>query len=277
LSTAPAARARIRRHFRAQAEDVFDAWIDPAKIRHWFGPGLGELGQIDIDPRVGGRFTIVQRRAHGDATHTGEYLELERPRRLAFTWSTPPQADQSRVHIEIGAVADGCELSLTHDMEARWAPHVERIEHGWSTQMDALATLLEQRADPMSTYRTVTPYLVVPDADAELAFLAKAFAARETLCHRCPDGTVQHAELQIGDSLVMVGQAGGSIDPRPAAIYLWVEDVDATYERAVAAGATPESAPTDKPYGHRTGGVVDANGVTWWISSPMAAVHRGAR
>ena len=52
-----AAAVVLVRHFRAQAEDVFDAWIDPAKIRHWFGPGLGELRQIDIDPRVGGRFT----------------------------------------------------------------------------------------------------------------------------------------------------------------------------------------------------------------------------
>jgi len=158
-------------------------------------------------------------------------------------------------------------------MEARWAPHVERIEHGWSTQVDALATMLEQRADPMSTYRTVTPYLVVSDADTEMAFLSNAFAARETLCHRHPDGMVQHAELQIGDSLVMVGQAGGPIEPRSAAIYLWVDDVDATYDRALAAGATSESAPADKPYGHRTAGVVDPNGVTWWIGSPLAMVR----
>jgi uncharacterized protein YndB with AHSA1/START domain/uncharacterized glyoxalase superfamily protein PhnB len=270
LSTAPAVRARVRRQFRVQAEDVYDAWIDPAKIRQWFAPGMGEIRDVEIDARVGGRFRIVQRREHGDATHTGEYLELERPRRLAFTWSTPPQPDQSRVHIEIGAVADGCELTLTHEMEPRWAPHVDRIERGWSTQLDAMATMLEHRADPMSTYRTVTPYLVVGDADAEIVFLSKAFAARETLCHRDESGEVRHAELQIGNSLVMLGQAGGTIAPRAAAIYLWVEDVDATYDRALAAGAASESAPADKPYGHRTAGVVDANGVTWWIASPLA-------
>ena len=81
-----------------------------------------------------------------------------------------------------------------------------------------------------------------------------------------------HAELQIGDSLVMLGQAGGAFEPRAAAIYLWVEDVDATYDRAIAAGGTSESVPTDKPYGHRVGGVIDPNGVTWWIGSPLGPV-----
>ena len=141
MSTAPAVRARIRRHFRAQAEAVFDALIDPAKIRQWFAPGMGETHRIEIDPRVGGRFAIAQRRADADVTHTGEYLKLERPRRLSFSWSTPPQADQSRVHIEIRAVEDGCELTLTHEMEPRWAPHVDRMEHGWATQLDAMASL----------------------------------------------------------------------------------------------------------------------------------------
>lgn len=273
MATAPAVRARVRRLFRAQAEDVFDAWIDPAKIRQWFAPGMGETRQIDIDARVGGSFCIVQRRADADAIHTGTYLELERPRRLVFTWSTPPQSDRSRVHVEIGAVADVCEVMLTHEMEPRWAPHVDRIERGWSTQLDAMASLLEHRADPMSAYRTVTPYLVVADADAELAFLSQAFAGREMQCHRGEGGAVMHAEVQIGDSLVMLGQAGGAIEPRPAAIYLWVEDVDATYDRALAAGGTSESVPADKPYGHRVGGVVDPNGVTWWIGSPVDATR----
>ena len=273
MSTAPAVRARIRRHFRLQAEDVFDAWIDPAKIRQWFAPGMGEMRRVDIDARVGGSFCIVQRRGDVDATHIGEYLELERPRRLAFTWRTPPLPDQSRVHIEIDAVTDGCELRLTHDMEPRWAQHVDRIEHGWSTQMDAMATLLEQRADPMSAYRTVTPYLVVRDADAEIAFLTQAFAARETACHRGEDGSVMHAELQIGDSLIMLAQAGGAFEPRPAAIFLWVEDIDATYDRALGAGGTSEAVPTDKPYGHRVGAVVGPNGVTWWIGSPLGIVR----
>lgn len=124
-------------------------------------------------------------------------------------------------------------------------------------------------ADSKDTYRTVTPYLVVPDADAELAFLKAAFGGAEANCQRNPDGTVMHAEIKIGDSLVMLGQAGGPWKPRPAALYLWVEDVDATYARALQAGATSESEPEDKPYGHRNAGVIDQNGVTWWIGAPV--------
>lgn len=119
------------------------------------------------------------------------------------------------------------------------------------------------------TYRTVTPYLIVPDADAELAFLKAAFGATEANCHRGPDNTVMHAEIEIGDTLVMLGQAGGPWKPRPAALYLWVEDVDATYARALQAGATSESEPEDKPYAHRNAGVIDPNGVTWWIAAPV--------
>ena len=123
--------------------------------------------------------------------------------------------------------------------------------------------------DSRDTYHTVTPYLVVPDADAELAFLKSAFGGTQALCHRNADGSVMHAEVMIGDSLVMLGQAGGPVTPRTAALYLWVEDVDATYARALQAGATSESRPEDKPYGHRNAGVVDPNGVTWWIGAPV--------
>jgi len=125
-------------------------------------------------------------------------------------------------------------------------------------------------ADTLDTYRTVTPYLVVPDADAELRFLTTAFGATEKSCQRRDDGTVMHAELNVGDSLVMIGQAIGVWKALPAALYLWVPEVDATYARALAAGATSQSAPEDKPYGHRNAGVVDSNGITWWIAAPVA-------
>jgi uncharacterized glyoxalase superfamily protein PhnB len=124
-------------------------------------------------------------------------------------------------------------------------------------------------ANVTDTYRTITPYLVVPSADLELTFLKTAFGGTEVSCQRNPDNTVMHAEMTIGDSLIMLGQAGGQCAPRPAAFYLWVNDVDATYAKALAAGATSESGPEDKPYGHRNAGVVDPNGITWWIGAPV--------
>jgi PhnB protein len=123
--------------------------------------------------------------------------------------------------------------------------------------------------DTMDSYRTITPYLVVPDGDAELAFLKAAFGGTERYCARTPEGAVMHAEVAIGDSMLMLGQAGEEWKALKAALYLWVKDVDATYAKALAAGATSQSDPVDKPYGHRIGGVVDGNGITWWIGSPV--------
>ncbi|HEU4889977.1 MAG TPA: VOC family protein [Vicinamibacterales bacterium] len=123
--------------------------------------------------------------------------------------------------------------------------------------------------DTLNTYRTLTPYLVVPDADAEMRFLKAAFGATETLCHRGAEGKVMHAELTVGDSLVMIGQSSGEWKPLTAALYVWVTDVDGTYTRALEAGAASQSAPENKPYGHRNAGVVDRNGITWWIASPV--------
>lgn len=125
-------------------------------------------------------------------------------------------------------------------------------------------------ADSSETYRTITPYLVVPDADAELSFLKSAFGGTEVVCQRNADNSVMHAEIKIGDSLIMMGQAGDQAKALAAALYLWVDDVDATYARAVQSGATSQSAPEDKPYGHRNAGVVDRNGITWWIGAPVA-------
>ena len=120
-----------------------------------------------------------------------------------------------------------------------------------------------------SPYRTVTPYLLVTRADAELDFLKAAFGAEEREVTRNPDGSIMHAEVTLGDSLVMLGQAGGQWKPRDGSFYLWVADVDATYRRALDAGAVSESEPEDKPYGHRNAGVIDPNGLTWWIAAPV--------
>ena len=123
----------------------------------------------------------------------------------------------------------------------------------------------------LTTYRTVTPYLVVPDADSELTFLQQAFGGTISMCQRNPDAAVMHAEVNVGDSLIMLGQAGDQWKALNAALYLWVENVDETYAKALEAGATSQCAPEDKPYGHRNAGVVDMNGLTWWIGSPVRA------
>jgi uncharacterized glyoxalase superfamily protein PhnB len=122
---------------------------------------------------------------------------------------------------------------------------------------------------PISNYRTVTPYLVVNDAERQMEFLKNAFGGAEALCSRDAENRIMHALVTIGDSLVMLGQGNDQYKPRQASLYLWVDDVDATYERALRAGATSDAPPEDKFYGHRNSGVTDPNGNQWWISAPV--------
>jgi uncharacterized protein YndB with AHSA1/START domain len=143
MSVTNPVRARITRRFRAPAEAVFDAWLNPELARQWFGADLGEMTRVEIDARVGGTFWLVQRRGAEEARHTGEYLEIDRPRRLVFTWRTPPLTESSRVIIEISPEDDGCELTVTHEMDQKWAEFVDRAAEAWRKMADAIATLVE--------------------------------------------------------------------------------------------------------------------------------------
>jgi uncharacterized glyoxalase superfamily protein PhnB len=116
-------------------------------------------------------------------------------------------------------------------------------------------------------YRTVTPYLVVKGAVRLIEFLKRAFGARVVDLMEGPNGAVGHASLRIGNSMVMMGEAGGKWKPMPAMIYLYVEDVDATFKRALRAGAKAVAKPADQFWGDRHGGVKDPSGNQWWIST----------
>jgi uncharacterized glyoxalase superfamily protein PhnB len=121
-------------------------------------------------------------------------------------------------------------------------------------------------------HRTVTPYLVVDGATNVLDFVRQAFGAEEKFRMDTPDGKIGHAEVQIGDSIVMMGDAGAENPAMPAMIHLYVDDCDATYERALAAGATSEREPTDQFYGDRSAGVRDSAGNLWWIATHVEDV-----
>jgi len=146
MSTITPLQVQVTRHIRSSPEAVFDAWVDPASIAQWFGPGLGEMVRIDVDARVGGRFVFTQRRGNEDVEHTGEYLVFDRPHRLAFTWSVPKHSpDVAHVGIEIRPADGGCDLRLTHELAPNWADHAERTRAGWSMMIDRIAALVEQR------------------------------------------------------------------------------------------------------------------------------------
>jgi PhnB protein len=121
-------------------------------------------------------------------------------------------------------------------------------------------------------YHTVTPYLTVADAEAQINFLKKAFGAEETYSHTDDKGKVRHAEVRVGTSMLMIGQARDQWTPKPGNFYLYVEDVDAVYKRAVAAGAKSIQEPANQAYGDRTGGVEDSQGNQWWVGTHVEDV-----
>lgn len=116
-------------------------------------------------------------------------------------------------------------------------------------------------------YHAITPYLVIEGAAKLIDFLKQAFDAQETFRMPTPDGTIMHAEVKIGDSTLMMGEASDKWKPMPASIYLYVNDSDAVYKRALQAGATSLMAPADQFYGDRHGSVKDPAGNIWWIAT----------
>ena len=121
-------------------------------------------------------------------------------------------------------------------------------------------------------YHTVTPYLTVADAEAQIDFLKKAFGAEEKYRHTDDKGHVGHAEVRVGNSMIMIGQAREQWTPRQASFYLYVEDVDSVYKRAVAAGGKSLREPTNEAYGDRSSGVEDSQGNQWWIGTHIEDV-----
>jgi uncharacterized protein YndB with AHSA1/START domain len=117
MSTETTVTVSVKRRFTASPERVFDAWLDPAKARQFlFATPTGQMVRAETDPRAGGKFTFTDRRDGEDVVHTGEYLEIDRPRRLVFTFVVPKYSSVvTRVTIEVVPLDSGCELTLTHD------------------------------------------------------------------------------------------------------------------------------------------------------------------
>jgi uncharacterized glyoxalase superfamily protein PhnB len=131
-------------------------------------------------------------------------------------------------------------------------------------------------------FHAITPYLVVDGAARLVDFLAEVFDAEEVERFAAPGNRIGHAEMRIGDSLVMLGDARGEHEPRQAMLYVYVADADATYQRALAAGGTSVQAPADQFYGDRSAGVKDPTGNLWWIAThiedvPPAELKRRAQ
>ena len=135
---------RVSRRFNQSADRVFDAWLDPKSAGTWlFATPTGKITRVAIDARVGGSFSIVRSEGE-DIEHVGEYFEIDRPRRLVFSFGVPKfSAEMTRVTIEISPLGKGCELVLTN--EGVLAEYGERNAEGWTMILGSLARELGVR------------------------------------------------------------------------------------------------------------------------------------
>ena len=130
---------RVSHRFTHPPETVFDAWLTPATAKGFlFATPQGTMVRAQIDPRVGGRFIFTDRRDGQDIDHVGEYLEIDRPRRLVFSFKVPAFSDQGTVvAIDITPAPGGCELTLTH--QGVLPDYRDRTIEGWTGILAKLA------------------------------------------------------------------------------------------------------------------------------------------
>ena len=136
----------VERTIQATAERVFYAWLDPVWIgRFMFGPHLRDEQIVSLSNQayVGGLFNYRVTRQGVEINHTGTYREIDRPRRLVFTWGVDAeQGDLSVVTIEITPNRESCALTLTHKLHPDWADYAERTQQGWTKIVGDLAAAL---------------------------------------------------------------------------------------------------------------------------------------
>ncbi len=124
-------------------------------------------------------------------------------------------------------------------------------------------------------YHSVQPYLMFKNCSDAIAFYTKAFGAQEKFRMPNADGRIGHAEVKIGDSIVMMADEAPQIDAfsvehfggSPVSLLIYTEDCDAMYAQALAAGAKSLREPADQPYGDRMSGILDPFGYKWWIAT----------
>jgi uncharacterized protein YndB with AHSA1/START domain len=147
----------IRRRIPARREEVYAAWTDPESIKHWMCPGDAQTAIATLDVRVGGKFRIVMKGRERDYIHTGEYVTVDPPSKLVFSWSTEEGAEaKTMVTVELADAGEQCELTLTHQrLPGDQAP---RYSGGWDQIAQKLAEHFEQRSGKAEDFRMKFEY-----------------------------------------------------------------------------------------------------------------------
>jgi len=185
------------------------------------------------------------------------------------------------LHVRVDKVDEVYERALAAGAKSAHGPREMNYGERAATVIDAsgnnwyLATPHAGKTHWLPEMSDVTVYLH-PRSSADLIDFAKhAFGAEEIERH-ADGGVVHHAKIRVGDSVLEMGDGQGENDSMPTMLYMYVQDVDAAYDRAVGAGATSVAAPAEMPYGDYVGSVADPFGNRWYMASPTRA-HRPAR
>jgi putative glutamine amidotransferase len=136
----------VTQRYASDATRVYDSWLDRTQLGAWmFGATMqDEILRIDIDPRVGGKFSFLVRRGGQEIDHVGEYLALDRPGHIAFTWGIAGMGDPSRVTIAITPDGSGAQAKLTAEIPPKWADYADRTRAGWAKILAAQADALQR-------------------------------------------------------------------------------------------------------------------------------------
>ena len=121
-------------------------------------------------------------------------------------------------------------------------------------------------------YPRVSPYLIVSDVEATMNFIAYVFEGKVKEKMKMEDGSVNHGEMCIGDSVIMMGKASDDHQMQNAMLYIYVEDTDAAYKKALEKGAVSVMEPANQFYGDRNAGVKDKDGINWWMATHVEDV-----
>jgi len=119
-----------------------------------------------------------------------------------------------------------------------------------------------------SGYQQLMPYLIIKDAPGFTQFMKEVFGAEEKVKHMRDENIIMHAEITVGESVIMFADSTDAFPPRTGGFFIYVADADATYEKAIAAGATSIMPVSNQPYG-RSGGIIDPYGNTWWPTTTL--------
>jgi uncharacterized protein YndB with AHSA1/START domain len=139
---------QVSHRFEAAPERVYDAWLKPEQVAKWMAaPAQAIMGtqdeilHIEVDPRVGGKFSFLVRRQGQEIDHVGEYLEMDRPRRLVFTWGAPVYSSEFS-HVSLDLVPDGAGTLVTLTATNVLAEYAERTQQGWASILGKIAASL---------------------------------------------------------------------------------------------------------------------------------------